>query len=168
MDLYGQDEAVNQLNSRNQFVDNYNQGVADFNNNIMNQYNQAKDSEDQTDDLTYARDILNNVMSGAGLKTAYDNNTYELNKTKNIMAKRARQIANGEGLTEETRVVAGQKFRSTIREPTGVKGYLGISKPKKVFIPDTEENFPTDKAPFPAENPAPDLAPAPANNPPPP
>ena len=36
MDLYGQNEAINQANSRNEFVHQYNEEQANLNNTIMN------------------------------------------------------------------------------------------------------------------------------------
>ncbi len=144
MDLYGQDEAVNQLNSRNQFVDSYNQGVADFNNTIMNQYNQAKDGETQTDDLSYAKDAINNVMSGAGMKGAWDNRKFELNRAVNKGARLLKEAEEGLG---EVKSVAGSNLIRTAREvPSGgLSGALGFTKTQKVFLP--------DKGQFPADNP---------------
>lgn len=147
MDLYGQEEAVNQLNSRNDFVSQYNQGVADYNNNIMTQYKGAKDSEGQTDDLTYAKDVLNNVMSGAGMKGAYDNRKYELNRAKNIASRLAKDTIEGESLIGDVKDIAGTKLIKTARSVPagGLSGALGGTKEVGVYLP--------DKGQFPADNP---------------
>ena len=146
MDLYGQEEAVNQLNSRNDFVSQYNQGVADYNNNIMTEYKGAKDSEGQTDDLTYAKDVLNNVMSGAGMKGAFDNRKYELNRAKNIASKLAKDTIEGVSAIGEVKDIAGQKLINTVRTSPagGLSGAFGGTKQDTVFLP--------DKGQFPADN----------------
>ncbi|MGI9554473.1 MAG: hypothetical protein ACR2M6_00760 [Vampirovibrionia bacterium] len=147
MDLYGQEEAVNQLNSRNDFVQNYNQGVADFNNRIMTEYKGQKDAEGQTDGLTYATDVLNNVMSGAGMKGAFDNRKYELNKAKNIASRLAKDTIEGVSALGEVKDIAGQKLINTARSVPagGLAGALGGTKQVGVFLP--------DKGQFPADNP---------------
>ena len=94
-ELYGMDEAIGQLNSRNQYVKSYNQGVNDFNQNVMNQYTSQKDAETTTDDLTYGRDLVNNFMTAGGFKQSWDNRKYEINKAKN----KATRMAMGEGDT---------------------------------------------------------------------
>tara|TARA_R110000782_G_scaffold222882_1_gene309868 strand:+ start:711 stop:1799 length:1089 start_codon:yes stop_codon:yes gene_type:complete len=146
MDLYGQEEAVNQLNSRNDFVSQYNQGVGDYNNNIMREYQGAKDSEGQTDDLTYAKDVLNNVMSGAGMKGAFDNRKYELNRAKNIASKLAKDTIEGSAIGD-VKDVAGTKLINTARTVTrgGLSGALGFTKDQNVFLPDKGQ-FPADNA----------------------
>ena len=147
MDLYGQEEAVNQLNSRNDFVQNYNEGVADFNNNIMTQYKGAKDSEGQTDDLTYAKDVLNNVMSGAGMKGAFDNRKYELNRATRMASRLAKDTVEGISAIGEVKDIAGQKLINTVRTSPagGLSGAFGGTKADTVFLP--------DKGQFPGDNP---------------
>tara|TARA_R110001592_G_scaffold68432_2_gene209661 strand:- start:3756 stop:4922 length:1167 start_codon:yes stop_codon:yes gene_type:complete len=147
MDLYGQEEAVNQLNSRNDFVQNYNQGVADFNNRIMTEYKGQKDSEGQTDGLTYATDVLNNVMSGAGMKGAFDNHKYELNRAKNIASRLAKDTVEGISAIGEVKDIAGQKLINTVKTSPagGLSGAFGGTKTDTVFLP--------DKGQFPADNP---------------
>jgi hypothetical protein len=104
-ELYGQDEAISQLNSRNEFVRNYNQGVGDFNNNIMNSYTKAKGDEATQDDLTYAKDVINNVMSAGGFKAAFDNRKYEINKAKNIASEVANKTVGAVGeMKKQTRM----------------------------------------------------------------
>ena len=139
MDLYGQEEAVNELNSRNRNVAEYNGAVGDFNNNIMNTYNNAKGAESKTDDLTYAKDVMNNVFSGAGMKGAWDNRKYELNKAKNIAAKRAKVILEG-GASEGPRSVIaadGSEYLPTTRSVPagGFSGALGLKKDINIYVP---------------------------------
>lgn len=120
MDLYGQNEATNQANSRNQFVQQYNEEQASLNNNIMNQYHAAKGTEKLNNDLTYAKDVIGNVMSGSAMKSAWDNrqttvlkanrvspSSMALGRTKNIPGS---EWASSAGVvTDEERAVGGDQ-----------------------------------------------------------
>ena len=92
-ELYGMDSAISQLNSRNQYVKTYNQNIADYNQDLMNHYQDEKDKEAGIDDLNYTQDVVNNVMTAGGIKGAWDNRKYEINKAKN----RAVNSAMGKG-----------------------------------------------------------------------
>ena len=100
-ELYGMNEAISQINNRGEFVRNYNQGVNDFNQNLMANYDRDKAGENTADDLTYSKDVINNVMTAGGMKGAWDNRKYEINKAKNTAANFAKgnevkQMASGE------------------------------------------------------------------------
>ena len=127
MDLYGQDEAISQLNSRNQSVIEHNQEVNDYNNAVMERYQQAKDSENMDDDLTYGKDLISNVISGQGLKVAFDNRKETLRKAnKKLLNDKAvdpqkpvSQADKDMGLPR-SRMVGGDEFVEDLPNRPGV------------------------------------------------
>ena len=73
IDPFGYDNAVGQINNMTQRNTDLAQGVQDWNNTIQQQYNSAKSSESLTDDATYTKDLVGNIMGASGLNSAYKN-----------------------------------------------------------------------------------------------
>jgi len=71
IDLFGNDSAVNQQNNLNAENVALRNEAQDWNNKIQTQYNQDKASENLTDDATYSKDLMGNVMGSFGLNQAY-------------------------------------------------------------------------------------------------
>lgn len=87
MDLYGQDEAINQLNSRNANVVEHNQELADYNMNVMNEYRKEKGELGVQEKIGEAKDILDNFSAVGGMKQAWDNRKETLLKQAKAQAK---------------------------------------------------------------------------------
>jgi len=71
IDLFGNDSAVNQQNNLNEENVALRNEAQDWNNKIQTQYNQDKAGESLTDDATYSKDLVGNVMGSFGLNQAY-------------------------------------------------------------------------------------------------
>lgn len=71
IDLFGNDSAVNQQNNLNAENVALRNEAQDWNNKIQTQYNQDKAGENLTDDATYSKDLVGNVMGSFGLNQAY-------------------------------------------------------------------------------------------------
>ncbi len=87
MDLYGQDEAINQLNSRNANVIEHNQELADYNMSVMNEYRKEKGDLGVQEKIGEAKDILDNFSAVGGMKQAWDNRKETLLKQAKAQAK---------------------------------------------------------------------------------
>ena len=75
IDMFGYNNAVAQSNDRSLETQNFNEGVADWNNKIQNQYNTDKKGEGLTDDATYVKDLVGNMLGATGLRQAHTNLT---------------------------------------------------------------------------------------------
>ena len=73
IDAFGYNNAVSQLNNISQENLNTHEGIQDWNNKIQNEYNNAKGSEGLTDDASYVKDLMGNVMGATGINSAYKN-----------------------------------------------------------------------------------------------
>lgn len=73
IDPFGYDNSVNQINSIRTRDQDMQDSVNDWNNKIQQEYNQAKGDETLTDDASYVKDIMGNIMGASGLNSAYKN-----------------------------------------------------------------------------------------------
>ena len=88
IDPFGYDNAVGQINNMTQRNTDLAQGVQDWNNTIQQQYNSAKSSESLTDDATYTKDLVGNIMGASGINSAYKNRKATLIKNANTFGKK--------------------------------------------------------------------------------
>lgn len=73
VDVFGYDNAVQQINSLKTSDFELQQGVQDWNNTIQQQYNKDKDSENIADSENYAKDLIGNIIGASGLNSAISN-----------------------------------------------------------------------------------------------
>jgi hypothetical protein len=73
VDVFGYDNAVQQINSLKTSDYELQQGVQDWNNTIQQQYNKDKGGEDTADDENYVKDLVGNMMGASGLNGAINN-----------------------------------------------------------------------------------------------